>query len=916
MAARAFAFVLRLFPGWFRDRYGDDINRDFLTRSHELGRRAGNGARLAFQVRSILAVPGQAVRVGWRGQHGVGPVVSSTRSNGRRLVTSGWANDLKSAVRSLGRRPGFAMGVACTFALGIGATTTVYSVVDGVMLRPLPYREPSALVTLGSVMPNAAWMDGAADLQNLRVINWRNLARFQERTRSLESVGAIMEARLLRLPVDDGWVATRAPAVSSGLFETLGVVPVLGRSFLPEEYGARQRNADGLVEPAALITYGAWQRRYGGDTAVVGQPLEGNGPVLVGVLPPGFRPLEAFGEAPADFYLPFHADDEARGYNVVALARLRPGVSLEQARAEAPGIAAELAAAFPDDNLLPDGTHLGIGLNGLHAQTVGASGRMLGLFLGAAGLLLLLAAMNGATLLLSRSLDRSRELGVRMALGASRTRLVRLLVSEAGLLALVGGGLGILLAYVGVEALLRYAPASLPIPLLSTVRVDARVVSVAALVSLGTGVAARLLPAWRLTRSGLGGGMSRIGHASAERTSGLRAVLVGGQMAVAIVLLSGAALLFNSFVRLTTVDPGFEADGLVSMMEAYKGSAAAEGTDALWQVWDVLLDELRSVPGVESVAGTTGLPFGAPFWTPPILLPGEAPSALREIAGYAITPGYLATAGTTLLQGRGFDRLDGPQAERVVVVNESFVRTELGGADPLNLIVRRRRWQYETGEPVATLVPMRIVGVVEDVVQARPEEGLRPAIYVPYTQFEEATFISAAVRTSRPPNTVISDLRRVSAWFTPARQRVIVTMDNRMATTRASPRFNAMLTGAFALVAVLLAATGLYGSMLHAVWRRRREFGVRMALGANRAGVVRMVLGQGLRLSTAGLACGAVCTLVSARVLGSFLYEVRPTDPATLLTVGAVLVLVSVVACLVPARRATAIDPATVLKAD
>jgi hypothetical protein len=426
------------------------------------------------------------------------------------------------------RRPGFAAGVACTFALGIGATTTVYSVVDGVLLRPLPYREPSALVTLGSVRPDAAWMDGRSDLQNLRLINWRNLERFRERTRSLESVGAIMQARLIRLPVDDGWVATRAPAVSSGLFETLGVVPVLGRSFLPE----------------------------------------------------------------------------------------------------------------------------------------------------------------------------------------------------------------------------------------------------------------------------------------------------------------------------------------------------------------------------------------------------ESPAALREVAGYAITPGYLSTAGTTVVQGRGFDRLDGPSAERVVLVNESFVRTELGGADPIDVIVRRRAWRWESDKQVSALLPMRIVGVVDDVVQSRPEEGLRPAIYVPYTQFEEAAFISAAVRTNRPTAATIADLRRVSAWFAPNRQPAIVAMEDRMAATRTSPRFNAMLTVSFALVAVSLAATGLYGAMIHVAWRRRRELGLRMALGASRSGIIKMVMGQGLLLSTAGLVFGSVCTLLSARVVGSFLYEVQPSDPATLVAVGAVQTLVSVGARLHPARRATGIDPATVLKAD
>ena len=902
---RVFAAVLLLFPRWFRDQYGDDMMRNFVERSKAIRHRSGRAARLTFHIRSVLEVPGQAFRVRRK-----------TGTSARGGAMESWMQELKIAARSLARRPGFALGVTLTLALGIGATTTVYTVVDGVMLRPLPYEEPSTLVAVGRLVPGAEWVDGESDLQDLRQITMLNYQGLRERTRSFETLATINLERLMRLPLGDGREeAVDALEVSSALFEMLGASPALGRMFLPEEYSAASR---GVATTVAMITYQGWQRRYGGDPAVVGRPLGGSGAILVGVLPRDFRPLEAFfpdGYEIADFYLPSNADDlglpgpEDGWRRVHALGRLSRGTSVEAARTEAESIAADLATEFPRANLLPDGSHIGIGLNELHSQTVGTTGRALGLFLGAAGLLLLLAAMNAATMLLARSLDRTRELGVRMALGAGRTRLVRLLVSEAGILAVVGGALGALLAYGGVGIFLRYAPSS--IPRLSSVAVDARVLAVAAVVSLGTGVAAGLLPALRLTRQGPWERLQRGGRSFAEPTWRLRGVLVGGQMTVAIVLLSGAGLLFNSFVRISTVDPGFKPDGLITMTQRLKSSSAFDLREGPhWQGWDVLLDELRAIPGVESVGGTTGIPFQSPWWAPRLLLPGDTPDTWREgIAGYIITPGYLETMAIELLDGRDLERLDGPDAEAVALVNHSFVRTQLGGGDPIDVVVRLADRDGE--------IPMRIVGVVEDVVQRRAEEGFRPAIYVPYTQHQRFSGLQAAVRTTLATDAILPDVRRVAAWFNSLQPtRDLVTMRDRMATTRTSPLFQTMLIGAFALVATLLAAAGLYGSLAHSVGRRQRELGIRMALGADRAGVLRMVLGQGMRLSLAGLTVGMIAALLSTRVLAGFLYGVEPNDPATLLMVGAVLVLVSAGACLAPARRATAIDPVTVLKAE
>ena len=932
---RVFAVALRLLPRWFRNQYGEDMKQDFVDRSRMIGSRSGWVARVAFQIRSVLEVPGQSLRVrrktptastsatarsrhfriepsyiehreaGWRGRMGMGS----------------WMKDLRITVRNLARRPGFALGVALTLGLGIGATTTIYTVVDGVMIRPLPYEEPSALVAVGALLPTAEWRDREANLQDLALISAPNFEDFRERARSFEKMTAIEKVDVFLNDVGDGPDMVAGARISPELFEILGVSPALGRTFFPEEYSVASENV-------AMLTYGAWQRRYGGDPGVLGRPAERHTPsmIIVGILPRDFRPPEAFfpsDEAP-EFYRPLQSDDrlyQRRGTRrFLVLGRLTRSTSLERARAEAERIAADLASEFPEDNVQPDGSHLGIGLNDLHDQTVGTTGRALGIFLGAAGLLLLLAAMNAATLLLSRSLDRTRELGVRMALGAGRSRVVRLLVNEAAILSVVGGAFGVLVAYGGVGVFLRYAPSS--IPRLSTVAVDTRVLAVAAVVSLGTGIAAGLLPALRLTRRAPWERLQSAGSTFAEPTSGLRAALVGGQMAVAVVLLSGAGLLFGSFVRIRAVDPGFEPEGLITMTEniqmlarVREVTAPTDGPRpspirAVWQGWDIVLDELGAVPGVESVAGVTNVPFQSPSWAPRLLLPGDAPDTWREgIAGYAITPGYLETMGTELLQGRQFERLDGPAAERVALVNESFVPTQLGGETPIGVTIRRSVGDEE--------ILIRIVGVVEDVVQTRAEEGPRAAFYVPYTQYRGAVVVHAVVRTSLPNDVIIPELRRAAGRFNPmVPPQNLLPLRDRMAATRTTPLFQAMLIGAFALVAMLLAAAGLYGSLTHSVGRRQRELGVRMALGADRARVLRMVLSQGMRVSMAGLTLGMIATLFLARVLTSLLYGVEPNDPATLLMVGTVLVLVSAAACLAPARRATAVDLVTVLKAE
>jgi putative ABC transport system permease protein len=824
--------------------------------------------------------------------------------SGRGEMT-GWIRDGSGAFKSLARRPGFALAVTLTLGLGIGATTTILSVVDGVMLRPLPYDEASRLVAVGLMnqMREQADDDGLVELERLSMLSYRSL---RERARSFEGLAALVPTSVFLRDEGDGPDEVRSARVASELFELLGVSPALGRTFLPEEHRAGS-------EGAVLITYGAWQRRYGGDPDIVGRlaPRFYQPTTIVGVLPRDFRPPEAFfpADEPAEFWLPLQPDHDRYRNPLPAvwvIGKLQRDVAIDRAQVEATDIAAVLAAEFPDANVLPDGSHASIGINALHAQTVGSTGGALAVFLGSAVLLLVLASMNAATLLLARLLERSGELGVRTALGAGRAQIVRLLVSEACVLAMLAGALGVGLSYGGVAVFLRYAPST--IPSLASVGVDGRVLVLSAVLSLGAGLAAGLIPALRLLRKPPWDRLKSGGRITHDALSRLGTPLVGGQVAVAFVLLSGSSMLFTSFTKIRSADPGFEPIGVVTFEVGLEGAirSSAPGTIGdVSQAWDLALAEIGAVAGVEAVAGATSLPFQAPSWAPRLLLEGDAVGAWREgIAGYAVTPDYFTTLGITSLSGRVFGRSDRGETEAVAIVNESFVRTQLGGRDPLDLVVRRSDALGET--------PLRIVGVVEDVVQARVEDGPRPAIYVPHTQYKGA--LQAIVRTPLPAAAIAPDLRRAVARFNPIEPvRDMLAMSDRMGTARANPRFQSALIASFAIVAVLLAAAGLYSSLSHWVGRRRRELGIRMALGADRGRLRGMVLAQGLAIALGGLLVGMVGAVAFGSALAGFLYGVSPTDPVLLLVTSIALLFVTTMASFAPARRATAVDPVTVL---
>lgn len=906
-----------LLPRPLREEYATELEATVAAR---LAEASGSLARGLVLLGELVDLVRTAVRER-RSTGSGGPSGPAAGRRSGRGAMGGWG-DVRTSLRSLARRPGLALGVTLTIGLGIGATTTIYGIVDGVILRPLPYEDPERLVAVGALARSGP-ADPATGLQPLAEMSSAVYKRYRERARSFTQLGGVDPYTVI--VSDENGLEQEIPGVrvTPELFDLLGAAPTLGRAFTEDEFAIE----GGAV---AMLSWEHWQSRYGGDPDVLGRTLEsspesGPRPTIVGILPRGFRPPEAFavaGELPM-VYAPLPMADPGPGrfvfFPVHAVGRLRPGTTLEQAREEADRLYAEinLELANLPGPAIPGGPAAGIGVNDLHVQTVGETGRTLWVFLGAAALLLVLTAMNAATMFLSRALDRTQELGVRVALGAGRGGVARLLLVEAGALSALGGVIGVALAYAGIEAFLRFAPAS--IPRLDSVGVDARVLAAALAMTLGTAVAAGLLPALRFTARAPWERLQSGGRSTSEAASRLRTGLVGGQLALAVVLLSGAGLLFSSFLRLRSMDAGFEPDELVVVGTATRGPQRIriEGSASLLmsQTWDRVREALASVPGVQSAAMANALPFQAPTWAPRLLLPGDAPDVVREgIAGYVVSDGYLETLGTEIVQGRGLGPGDGADAEPVVLVNEAFVRTQLGGQDPLGITVTRRREGLAArGEQVT----MRIVGVVEDVVQARVEDGPRPAVYLPYRQADLPQLGSfwSVVRSDLAPEALAPELRTVLA-ATDRTPRVVEAMESRMAETRATPRFQTFLIGAFAAVAMLLAAAGLHGSLAHAVRRRQRELGVRIALGADRGSVLRMVLAQGLKVAGAGLALGIAGTLAMSGVLEAFLYGMEPYDPLTLAGVALVLILVSAVACLAPARRATAVDPVRVLGAE
>jgi predicted permease len=808
-------------------------------------------------------------------------------------MLEGLSQDVSHALRRLVRAPGFALVAVATLALGTSATSAIFSVVNAVLLRPLPHPEPERLVQV-----QATWKGKpVAYLSPQNFLDIEAQARSFERLAAMDGGGVTLTGRGRAERIESA-------SVSASFFEVMRARPAVGRGFVAGE------NEPGRAK-VVVLGHRLWRERFGADTGVVGGTVEVDREPLtvVGVAPPGFDFPDG-----AELWQPLAYDEvfrtKSRGaWYLQVVGRLAPAATLAGAREEMRTIAERLAKAYPDANEGVGGSAVS-----LHEAVVGDARRALVVLLGAVGLVLLVACVNVANLLLARASSRAGEFAVRQALGAGRGRIAGQLLAESLLLAVAGGALGLLLAGVLVDALLALQPQGLP--RLAEVRVDRAVLAFAALVSLATCLLSGALPALqtsrRTTARALNQGSGRAILAGPRQA--LRAALVVGQIALAMVLLAGAGLLVRSFTLLLRVDPGFDARSGLSFRVALPESAYAE--DARLVGFHEALDErLRALPGVRATGAVSGLPLAAGNFIisftvdgrpePP---PAQQPSLDVELA----TPGYFRAMGIELARGRLFTPGDHGRAPQVVVLNEAAVRRHFPGEDPIG-----KHIQLGLGRgPGKPRAGGEVVGIVRDVRRHGLGKATAPEIYVPYAQYPVQS-MAVVLRTDVPPRSLAGAAERAVHELDPQLAVVrVATLEEVVARSVSEPRFYALLLAAFAASALFLAALGLFGVMSYAVAGRTRELSVRMALGARPRALVGMVLREALALGALGTLLGLGGALLLSRSLSTLLYSVSPTDPLTLAGVGVLLLATTLVAGYLPARRATRVDPVVALRAE
>jgi putative ABC transport system permease protein len=795
--------------------------------------------------------------------------------------------DVRYAFRLLAKSPGFTAIAILTLALGIGANTAIFSVVNGVLLRPLPFRDPSQLVLI-------------AEKSSFPVIStsYENYLDWRDQSHSFESMEATRSGAITLTDAGDP-ERLNVRMVTDGLFSMLGINARVGRTFLPEE-----DRAGGT--PVALLSYGLWQRRFGGSQEIIGKAinLDAQPYTVVGILPSGFQILQ-----PADIFLPFMPwaktlpDDRNWHPGIIPLARLKSGVSREQARVDMVGITKRLEQQYPDYN-----TGTSADVVGLQDQIVQNSRPALLLLLGAVSFVLLISCVNVANLLLARAASRGREVAIRTALGAGRARVIRQLLTESVLLSLAGGLLGVLMASAALGPLLKLAAGSVPQG--APIGLDPWVLAFTAGVSLLTGLLFGIVPAMRTAKLDL---REALNEGSRGSTAGpgqhrLRGVLVAMEIALAMLLLVGSGLLLRSFSRLQEVPPGFQPDHLLVADIPLSQTAYAKPENR-YQFFDRLVERARTLPGVRSAAAASFLPVSGGGSVIHFNITGRPPKSPHEFvaAGYrTITPNYLETLGVPLLQGRLFTHADNEKSPAVVAINATMAHIFFPNENPLG---KRLQLGALPDQQVPT---MEIVGVVGDV---RPGLGIDPQaeMYLPYRQADlvlPVFQLSVVMRTAGDPTLQTSALRSALAEIDPNQPLVRVrTMEENMATTVAQPRFRAWLIGIFAALALVLAAVGVYGVMSYTVTQRTSEIGVRVTMGAQPQDVFRIIVGEGLRLALIGVGVGLVTALALTRLLRSFLFGISAYDPLTFVGVSLLLTLVALAASFFPARRATLVDP-------
>jgi predicted permease len=795
-------------------------------------------------------------------------------------------SDLRYSLRVLWRSPGFTLIAVAALALAIGANTAIFGVVNAMLLRPLPFPEPDRLAMVWEVSPRS--------VNKTNVVNPVNFLLWHERNRSFEQFAAFANFRANITGHGDP-EQVDAMFVTRDFFAVVRTSPVIGRTYTAEE--------DVPKGPGAVvISHSLWQQRFGGDRSAVGKMIAVNGreAQVVGVLPAGFR----FPDTKAEVFIPMQLSRENRsGRFMRTVGRLRPGITLESAQADLDVIAAQLRRERPDFN-----DKWGVNITGLQDHMSRNIRKPLWVMLGAVGFVLLIACANLANLMLIRANRRRRELAVRTSLGASRWRIARQLMTESLLISAAAGCAGLIAAGWMLQGLIALTPESIAIGNVTAISLDRNVYLFTFGVSILTALLFGIAPALRASGVSLNEELksgTRGGSGSPAR-SRLRAALVVSEVALSMILLIGAGLMIRSFQRLASVPPGFDPDQTIAMNVSYGGNRTPEQRAAFL---NNVLERVRSTPGVRAAGSAHFLPLvgmgsatGFHVLGRPVPSPGDMP-----VTGVTlVTPGYFSAMSIPLLKGRTFDGRDGAKSRAVVMINQTLERQYFPNEDPIG-----KRLSIQWGEPEGGY---EIVGVTADVRQESLDKAPKPAVYLNHEQ-DPAGSSYLVIRTTVDPNhmaqTVRSHVRAEDPNVPVSAHR---PLREYLSDTMAASRFNTTLLAGFAVLALVLAALGVYGVMAYSVSQRTHEIGLRLALGADRANVLGLVLRQGLLLAGTGILVGVVGALVLTRLIASLLFEVQPSDPLTFVLVSAVLATVALLAILLPARRAMRVDPMVALR--
>ncbi len=814
-----------------------------------------------------------------------------------RKVWDAFRQDVRFALRVFARNPGFFAIAVAALALGIGANTAIFSVMNEVLLADPPYREPDRLVMV--------WEHNRRRNQPMNVISPANFLDWRDQNGVFEQIAAFRDAPVNLTGVDDP-EQIGGMAVTPNFFSLLGVVPARGRTFTEDD---GKTDAPSVV----VLSWGIWQRRFGSDQEIVGKSvkLNGNDYAIIGVMPPDFgffvKQASFFGK-PAELWLPQKFSPQARvrmGRSMSAIARLKPDVSVERAQNEMNIIGSRLEQQYPDFN-----KNWGINLVPLNRQLTGEVRTPLLLLAGAVGFVLLIACANVANLLLARAATREKEIALRSALGAGRSRILRQMLTESVVLAIAGGIAGLLLAVWGVNALLALAPERLL--QVQSAQLDWRVLAFTTAVAIFTGILFGLIPALVLSRTQLSQTLKEGGQAvGGSGSHRLRSVFVVVEVALSVILLVGAGLLVRSLVRLQSVDPGFDSKNLLTVRISLPGSRYREDHQVIG-FFQQLLGKVKTLPGVRDVSANAFPPFAGPGSATGFTIEGRpnppaGESFVTDVR--VITPNYFQTMAIPMKKGRTFTEAEATQMKHVVVINESLAREYFPNEDPIG-----RRITISMKDEN---LPSEIVGIVGDVKHAGLDSPVRAMVYWPHAELA-FSFMTLLVRTDVDPLSIVPAIQReVQAIDRDQPITDVRTMEALLARSTARSRFATVLLVIFAGLAVLLASVGVYGVMSYSVAQRRREMGIRLSLGATRSDVVGLVVRQGLTLTVIGIGLGlTVAAFLSHLVLSTLLFGVGARDPGTFAGTAMLLLAVSLLACYLPASRASKTDPISALRCE